>query len=221
MIKRASVIALIAGAAVVALSADANASASGPTTTASASAPTLTRTETVEKGVVYKLSVGQQLKAPRFTGRVEHYQWLRCNPVGARCARINGSTRRTYKVSAADVSHTLRVRAVLQGSKTVVSGVTTLVGLPLPVNTVVPAITDGGQGGGSVGAPTTVVVGDVLTGSNGTWNMGAIRFTYQWEDCNSAGTSCTAISGATTNTYAVQSADVGDTIVFQVTGYNY
>jgi hypothetical protein len=212
MIKRLSILALIAGAIVIGLSAVASASAPGPT---------LIRSKTVEKGVLYKLSVGQRLRAPRFTGRVKHYQWLRCNVVGRRCGRIKGATRRLYMVRSADVSHTLRVRAVLQGSKTAVSGVTTLVGLPLPVNTAVPTITDGGQGGGSVGAPTTVVVGDVLTGTNGTWNIGAIRYTYQWEDCSSTGTSCVAISGATTNAYTVQSTDVGDTIVFQVTAYNY
>jgi hypothetical protein len=212
MIKRLSLLALIAGAVVIALSTVANASAPGPT---------LIRSQTVEKGVVYRLSVGQRLKAPRFKGRVKHYQWLRCNTVGQRCAQIKGATRSIYQVSSADVSHTLRVRAVLQGSKSAVSGVTTLVGLPLPVNTAVPVITDGGQGGGSVGAPTTVVVGDVLSGTNGTWNIGAIRYTYQWEDCNSSGTSCVAISGATTNAYTVQSSDVGYTIVFQVTAYNY
>jgi hypothetical protein len=212
MIKRLSVLALIAGAVVIALSADAIASAPGPT---------LIRSQTVEKGLVYRLSVGQRLKAPRFSGRVKRYQWLRCNLVGKRCARIQGATRSIYQVRSADVSHTLRVRAVLQGSKAAVSGTTTAVGLPLPVNTAVPVVTDGGQGGGSVGAPTTVVVGDVLTGTNGTWNIGAIRYTYQWEDCNSSGTSCVAISGATTNAYTVQSSDVGSTIVFQVTGYNY
>jgi hypothetical protein len=212
MIKRLSLLALIAGAVVIALSNVANASAPGPT---------LIRSQTVEKGVVYRLSVGQRLKAPRFKGRVKHYQWLRCNLVGQRCARIKGATRSIYQVSSADVSHTLRVRAVLQGSKAAVSGTTTAVGLPLPVNTAVPVVTDGGQGGGSVGAPTTVVVGDVLSGTNGTWNIGAIRYTYQWEDCNSSGTSCTAISGATTNAYTVQSSDVGYTIVFQVTAYNY
>jgi hypothetical protein len=212
MFKRLSILALVAGAVVIALSAVAN---------ASAPAPKMIRSQTVAKGVVYKLSVGQKLKAPRFKGRVRRYQWLRCNTVGQRCAQIKGATRSIYQVSSADVSHTLRVRAVLQGSKSAVSGVTTLVGLPLPVNTAVPVITDGGQGGGSVGAPTTVVVGDVLSGTNGTWNIGAIRYTYQWEDCNSSGTSCVAISGATTNAYTVQSSDVGDTIVFQVTAYNY
>lgn len=58
-------------------------------------------------------------------------------------------------------------------------------------------------------------------GSSGTWQH-AIRFTYQWEDCTAASPPvCTAIAGATTQTYTLQDSDVGDTIVFQVTAYNF
>jgi hypothetical protein len=85
------------------------------------------------------------------------------------------------------------------------------------VNTVIPAITDGGQGGGSMSGP---IIGDVLTGSTGTW-QNAVRFTYQWEDCDATGANCVPISGATTQTYTLQNSDVGGTIVFVVTAYNF
>lgn len=109
--------------------------------------------------------------------------------------------------------------AVLANSATVESAPTGVVASPpppTPVNVSLPVLSDGGQGGGTLSAP---IVGDVLTGSNGTWT-GAVRYTYQWEDCNSSGLDCAAISGATTSTYTIQSTDVGDTIVFQVTAYN-
>jgi hypothetical protein len=85
------------------------------------------------------------------------------------------------------------------------------------VNTAIPAITDGAQGGGSLSGP---MVGDVLTGSDGTW-QDAVRFTYQWEACDTAGANCLPISGATTQTYTLQNSDVGATIVFVVTAYNF
>lgn len=178
------------------------------------------RSTTVAKAAANELRAGQRLRAPKLGRHVKRYQWLRCGIKGKRCRVIQGATHRFYTVRTADVGHVLRVREVLQGNAVAVSAPTPLVGLPLPVNTAIPVITDGGQGGGNVGAPTSVVVGDVLTGTNGTWNF-AIRFTYQWMDCNASGASCTAIASATSSTYTVQSSDVGDTIVFQVTGYNY
>ncbi|MBV9803574.1 MAG: hypothetical protein JO130_10305 [Solirubrobacterales bacterium] len=51
-----------------------------------------------------------------------------------------------------------------------------------------------------------------LTTSNGTWLDSPTSYAYQWQDCNSSGQSCTAISGATSQAYTLGSSDVGDTI---------
>ena len=61
------------------------------------------------------------------------------------------------------------------------------------------------------------VVGEVLTTTNGTWTNNPTSFTYQWQRCT---TTCTNISGATTSSYTVQTADVGDTIDVIVTATN-
>ncbi len=186
---------------------------------ASATSTTVIRTKTVAVANS-RLVPGTRLTFPAtyHHQRVTRFQWLRCNVAGARCKAIAHATHRSYVVRRADVGHTLRARATTQASTIALSAPTALVGRPAPVNTAIPVITDGGQGGGTVSGP---IAGDVLTGSNGTWQH-AIRFTYQWEDCDTSGANCVAIAGATTNTYTLQDpSDVGHTVVFQVTGYNF
>ena len=65
----------------------------------------------------------------------------------------------------------------------------------------------------------TTVEGDVLTATTGTWNGTAtITYAYQWNRVTTGGSS--AISGATSSTYTLQAADVGDTITVTVTATN-
>ncbi len=67
----------------------------------------------------------------------------------------------------------------------------------------------------------TAQVGSTLTTNSGTWSGSPTpTFAYAWERCNSTGGSCTAISGETSNTYTVQSADVGHTLRSSVTASN-
>jgi hypothetical protein len=62
--------------------------------------------------------------------------------------------------------------------------------------------------------------GSVLTASHGGWNGKPTSFDYQWQRCDSAGGSCNAIAGATSQKYTVQSADVGNRLRVQVTATN-
>ena len=63
--------------------------------------------------------------------------------------------------------------------------------------------------------------GHTLTASNGSWGGTApITFTYQWQRCDSSGSSCGAIGGAKSQNYVASSGDVGRTIRVQVTGTN-
>lgn len=192
-----------------------------------ASTGTQVRTKTVAVAAADRLRPGVRLTLPATyrSERVTRFQWLRCDRRGSDCKRIARATRRSYVVRMADVGHTLRARITTQGSATATTNPTQQVGRPLPKNTAVPTLTDdcAAQQAGCLTDPTAagavVTVGDNLIGTNGTWQH-AVRFTYQWEDCVSGGT-CTPIANATSPTYTVQDSDVGDTLVFVVTAYNF
>lgn len=78
-----------------------------------------------------------------------------------------------------------------------------------PTNATPPTIT---------GTPQT---GQTLTASPGAWNSDTTpTFAYQWQRCDAQGNACAAISGATAQTYAVQTADVGSTLRVVVTATN-
>lgn len=62
---------------------------------------------------------------------------------------------------------------------------------------------------------------NTLTANTGTWTGDQpIVFTYQWQRCNASGASCVNIPTADDQTYAVGSADVGNTLRVSVTGRN-
>jgi GH25 family lysozyme M1 (1,4-beta-N-acetylmuramidase) len=66
-----------------------------------------------------------------------------------------------------------------------------------------------------VGAPQA---GKLLAAVPGAWEGGKpITFTYQWRQCDAAGADCTAISGATRESYRPVSADVGHSVKVFVT----
>ncbi len=59
--------------------------------------------------------------------------------------------------------------------------------------------------------------GEVLTASNGAWSPVPTKFDYQWKRCDSAGTGCASVAGATASQYVVGSVDVGRTLRIEVT----
>jgi hypothetical protein len=78
-----------------------------------------------------------------------------------------------------------------------------------PTNTAAPTIS---------GTPQT---GQTLTANNGTWTSDTTpTYGYQWQRCDSLGNNCAAISGATGQSYVVQSADEGKTLRVTVTAHN-
>ncbi len=58
----------------------------------------------------------------------------------------------------------------------------------------------------------TAEQGQTLTAHRGSWSGEPSSFSLQWERCDTAGTACAAIAGATAGTYTATSADVGLTL---------
>jgi predicted actin-binding protein len=78
-----------------------------------------------------------------------------------------------------------------------------------PVNTAPPSIS---------GSPAP---GQSLSASTGSWSGDApMSFAFRWERCDAAGGACSAVSGATGQTYGVGSADEGKTLRVEVTATN-
>jgi streptogramin lyase len=73
------------------------------------------------------------------------------------------------------------------------------------------------------GSPTiegTPVVGARLATTDGTWANEPGAYAYEWDDCDSTGSSCTPILGATNPNYTVTSSDIGHSIMSVVTAVN-
>jgi RHS repeat-associated protein len=66
----------------------------------------------------------------------------------------------------------------------------------------------------------TAQQGVSLTEHHGSWTHEPTEYLYQWFSCDSLGTSCLPISGATGQTYTPAAADVGQTLEVQETAIN-
>ena len=67
----------------------------------------------------------------------------------------------------------------------------------------------------------TASTGSTVTANPGTWTGSApITFQYQWQICGTNGSNCHDIGGATAQTYAIQTGDVGNTLRVHVIAGN-
>ena len=141
------------------------------------------------------------------------YQWQRCDAEGESCADIEGARSVRYTLEPGDVGSTVRVRVIAtstSGAGTLASDATTvIVEVVEPFAEAPPVVS---------GAP---VQNAQLSASNGTWaNTTPLTYAFQWQRCNTSGTSCTTIAGATRSTYTLVSADVGHTLRVVITANN-
>ena len=140
------------------------------------------------------------------------YQWQDCDTAGSNCANISGATGASYTLQAGDVGHTIRsvVSATnAGGTSSATSGQTSVVSRPAaPSNTAVPVVSG------------SAVQGQSLSTTNGSWSGSPTAYAYQWQDCDTAGSNCANISGATGASYTLQAGDVGHTIRSVVSATN-
>ncbi len=144
------------------------------------------------------------------------YRWQDCNTVGGGCVDISGATASSYTLRAVDVGDTIRVvlSASNAGGSTQASSAATEViapdppPAPAPTNMTLPTVAG------------VAVAGEALTASAGTWSGSPTSFSYQWQDCNAAGESCSNLGGATGASHSLAAGDVGHSLRVVVTASN-
>ncbi len=155
----------------------------------------------VQQGQTLTADNGNWINTPTSFTR----QWLRCDPQGAGCTAIGGATGATYVPVAADVGATLAVAVTASnagGAGAPATSATTAAVAPLtPTLVSAPTITG------------TAKQGATLTEHHGSWTNSPTSYTYQWQRCDALGSSCLPIGDATGQTYLLQAADVGATLV--------
>jgi RHS repeat-associated protein len=139
------------------------------------------------------------------------YRWQACDSGGSNCSDISGATGSTYNLAHGDVGKTIRVVVTATnsvGSTPANSSVTAAIQAVAPANTAAPTIS---------GSATE---GQTLTASNGSWSGTPGSYGYRWQTCDSSGTTCNDITGATSQTYTLAHGDVGKRIRVVVTSTN-
>ncbi len=137
------------------------------------------------------------------------YQWRRCDGAGLNCGKalpVPPSNSPNYVLSDGDLGHILVAYVTATStwpggaaSDSTHSHLTTTV--VTPGNTAAPTISG------------TAQAGQKLTESHGSWiPKSPSGYSYQWQDCDASGASCSAIAGATAQTYTPSNADAGHTL---------
>jgi len=136
-------------------------------------------------------------------------RWLRCAADGTDCVALS-QTGTSYTLTASDVGSTLRVQVTAtnpDGTNMVTTDPTPVVAPLAPYATTNPAVTGSAK------------EGVLLSSSLGSWKgTPTIAYARQWERCVSG--TCTAILGATADTYRLTAEDVGATVRVVVTATN-
>jgi thermitase len=137
-------------------------------------------------------------------------QWLRCDAAGG-CAVAAAAN--AYTVQTTDVGFAFELGVTVanpHGSVTLTTPAT----WPVGATTTAPAIS-------SLPVITgTAQVDQILSASPGSWSNSPTGYAYAWQRCDASGGSCTAITGATGSSYAVQIVDVSESLRVSVTASN-
>jgi hypothetical protein len=180
-----------------------------------ATAPTNTCPPTIEGSLV----VGKSVRAGNgcwVSGATSFtYKWLRCtNQTAKTCTPISGATDPQYTLTQSDLNHSLVVLVTASNSS----------GSTGPVNSKPSDLVSAAAQPAFRAHPTIsgkAQVGEALVAKPGTFNGGIPRkFTFQWQRCDQNGANCVNISGATSESYGVRTADVGKTLRVQIVASN-
>jgi hypothetical protein len=140
------------------------------------------------------------------SGGITHaFQWYRCDANGAHCSSIHGATKPAYTAMAKDAGATIGLTVRATDSTGTTAAYSSLTGLIAPAASPLAATAQ----------PATTGT-KLLEVSTGTWTVTPTAFTYAWLRCNANGRLCSAIAGATANSYAPTAGDRGHTLVATV-----
>ena len=131
------------------------------------------------------------------------YGWERCDSAGNACVAIPGAGAQSYTLTSADVGSTIRVVETASdrtGASVPASSAPTAVVTGVPVSTSPPTVAG------------SAVQGQTLTEAHGSWSNGPTGYAYQWLRCDRAGNACSAIPGASGQSYTLTASDVAHTI---------
>src|SRR5690242_18953785 len=137
------------------------------------------------------------------------YQWVQCNSSGGTCGSISCATSTTYIITRPMAGKTLRITVTVTnsvGSASAQSAATAVI-QNAPQSSTPPASTSLPSVSGSA------AVGQTLNASSGTWSgTTPMTYGYQWQQCDSGGGACSAISGANSSSYVIASTLAGKTL---------
>jgi len=143
-------------------------------------------------------------------------EWLRCESSGSNCNAILGATKSEYTLVEADVGHKLRAREIAANA----GGPSEVAQLSEPTAEVVPLAPEPGKKAPEIEGGSKAQQEKPLKEIHGEWLNSPTEFKYQWLQCNSAGTGCLTISGATNQEYTPVEGDVNHTLRVQETAKN-
>jgi hypothetical protein len=149
---------------------------------------------------VLEVSDGTWLGAPPISFT---YQWQQCHADGSNCANLPEATSSSYTAETSDIGFRLRAVVTATNSSSSVTANSALSDIVVatpdpPVNTSVPTLSGVAQ------------AGSLLNASSGSWTGRApISYSYQWQLCSAGGSGCSDITSADSETYQLQSSDVG------------
>jgi hypothetical protein len=138
------------------------------------------------------------------------YQWQRSTNGGSTWSTITGATGPAYLTAAADANADERVVVTATNSYGSTTATSALAGpvSAVPNNTAAPTVTG------------SLVEGQTLTATSGSWNPAATSYAYQWQRSTNGGTTWVSISGMTHASYVLEPSDVGNQVRIQVMATN-
>ena len=138
------------------------------------------------------------------------FNWYRCDMSGSNCLSIHGATGPAYTLVGRDVGATIGFAVHASDQTGTVTAYSALAGPAAPAGAALAATAQPSVTG-------TARSGQTLTVSTGAWTAVPLSYAYAWLRCNANARACTTVTGATTSSYPLTSADAGHTLVAVVT----